>query len=276
MHTIGNVHVLLVIGAGPGDGCNVLSSIKELDSEFRFLHGMLMSELQSTKVPVWKVLHSLTLLPIELRCEYAKAISEKLSDLRREEEACDLFYHLNPLVNFLDYHLIKFIINQFGSGTLNCRMNSYSDGVLVFKKKTTVKQLMDHWPGQQETPPNYSRLKTKIDGDPTKYTLYRLDQLRRHLCGGVKLTEVVLVIIGLEVANSFFAVWLTPSALVPKLIESARKLDFGFYLRERILKVMIDEIQVFPTLPDSKQKVPALPAAAATVTVIHKVNVVWT
>ena len=259
--------------AGPGDGCNVLSSIKELERKFRFLHRVLMSELESTKVPVQKVLHSLTLLPIELQWEYAKAISDKLSKLRGEVEACNLFYHLNPLVNFLDYHLVKFIIDEFGSNTLKSKMNSYSDEVLAFMKKTTVKQLMDHWPGQQEIPPNFSRLKTKIDEDPTKYTLYQLDQLRRHLCSGIKLTEVVLVIIGLEVANSFFAVWLTPSALVPKLIESARKLDFGFFLRERILKVMIDEIQVFPALPDSEQKVPALPAAAATVTVIH---VVWT
>ena len=262
-----------VIGAGPSDGCNVLSRKNELECKFRSLNGKLMSELESNKVPVRKVLYSLTLLPVELRLEYGQAILEKLSDLRREEEACDLFYHLNPLVNFLDYGLIKFIIDEFGSDSLKSKMNSYSDDVLAFMKKTTVKQLMDHWPGQQEIPPNFSKLRAKIDEDPTTCTLYQLDKHRRELCSGVQLAEAVLVIIGLEKANSFFAVWLIPSALVPKLIESARKLDFGFFLRERILKVMIDEIQVFPALPDSEQKVPALPAAAATVTVIH---VVWT
>ena len=247
--------------------CSVQSQINELDCRFRSLHGKILSELESKKVPIRRLITSLTLLPIELRLEYSKTISEKLSDLRGEKEACDLFYHLNPLVNFLDYHLIKFIIDQFGSNSLKCMIKSYSDDVLAFMKKTTVKQLMDHWPGQQEIPPNFSKLKAKIDEDPTTYTLYQLDQLRRHLCSGIKLTEVVLVIIGLEKAKSFFAVWLIPSALVPKLMKSARKLDFGFFLCERILKVMMDEIQVFPALPDSKQKVPALPATAATVTV---------
>ena len=140
-------------------------------------------------------------------------------------------------------------------------------------KKTTVKQLMDHWPGQQEIPPNFSKLRAKIDEDPTTCTLYQLDKHRRELCSEVQLEKALLVIIGLEKAKSFFAVWLIPFALVPKLMESVRKLDFMFFFRERILKVMIDEIQVFPTLPDSKQKVPTLPAAAAaaTVTVMHKI-----
>ena len=136
------------------------------------------------------------------------------------------------------------------------------DDVLAFMKKTTVKQLMDHWPGIQEIPPNFSKLRAKIDEDPTTYTLYQLDQLRRHLCGGVKLTEVVLVIIGLEKANSFFAVWLIPSALVPLLLVSARKLDLEFYLCEHILKVMVDEKLIFSALPDSKQNIPA-PIAAS-------------
>ena len=246
----------------------MLSKINELDSRFRYLYEKILSELGSEKVPLRRLVPSLILLPAELRQEYA----ERLSDLHRKEEASDLFYHLNPLVNFLDYHLIKFIIDQFGSSILRSMMNSYSDDVLVFKRETKVKQLMDHWPGQQEIPPNFSKLRVEINEDPTTYTLDQLDQLRRDLCGEFKLAEVVLVITGLEVASSCFAVWLIHSTLVPHLMESARKPEFGshVYLHECIVKVMVDEKQVFPALPDSKQKVPALPAAAATVMVIHQ------
>ena len=247
---------------------DILSRMEELDSKFRSLHQALLSELESKKVPVRKLVNSLTLLPIQLRQEYERAISSKLPDLRGEDEAGDVFrYHLNPLVNFLDYGLVRYVIDQFGSNTLKSMMTSYSDDIVVFMKKTTVKQLMDVWPGQQKIPRNFSKLRAKLDEDPTTYTLYQLDQLRRRFCCAVKLTEVVLVLIGLETANSFIVEWLIPFALIPQLMESAKKLDFGFYLRGRILKMSVDEKQIFPMLPDAKPKVPALQAAAATVTV---------
>ena len=267
-----NVPTTSVLGQKSAEPHDVLSKINKLDSRFRHLYGRILSKLGSKKVPLRKLVPSLTLLPVKLRQEYAKAISERLQGLHRKEEASDLFYHLNPLVNFLDYHLIKFIIDQFGSSILRSMMNSYSDDVLVFKKETTVKQLIDHWPGQQEIIPNFSKLRVEINKDPTTYTLDQLDQLRRDLCGEFKLAEVVLVITGLEVANSCFALWLIHSTFVPHLMESTRKPEFWFYIylhESSILKVMVDEKQVYPALPDSKQKVPALLAAAATVTVTH-------
>ena len=115
-------------------------------------------------------------------------------------------------------------------------------------------------------PPNFSNLKAKVDKDPTTYTLYRLDQLRRRFCAGVKLSKIVLVLTGLKTTNSFIAEWLR--TFMPHLFKSSKQLEFGFYLRERILKMTLDEKQIFPFLPDSKPKVPAL-QAATTVTVSY-------
>ena len=147
-------------------------------------------------------------------------------------------------------------------------MKSYSDDILLFMKKTTVKQLMDVWPGQQEIPPNLSKLRAKIDEDPTTYTLYQLDQVRRRFCGAVRLTEVVLILIGLEAANSFFVEWLTPSALIPQLNCFTRQVNFGFYLQERILKMTVDGKQVFPLHLDAKPNLTSPQAVVATVKVI--------
>ena len=179
----------------------MLSRINELDGQFRHLHGKILAELEDTKVPLSKLIHSLTLLPPELTLEYKKSIDNKLLDLRREAVVDDFFYHLNPLINFLSYSLIKYIIDQFGSNTLKKMINDYSEDVVQFMKKTTVKQLMDYWPGQQEIPPNFSKLKAKIYEDPTTYTLYQLDQLRKRYCCELKLTDLVFVIIGLEMTN---------------------------------------------------------------------------
>ena len=247
-----------------GVDADVLSHIRDLECQFRQLHDKLLTDLEDKRVSVAKLLRSLTLLPAEIRVEYKTAITEMFPDLRRECTINDLFYHLSPLVDFLSYGLLQYIINEFGSETLKKMIISYSKDVLKFLKKTTVKQLMDVWPGQQEIPPNFSKLRAKIDEDPSTYTLYELDQLRKHFCCGVKLTDIVFVLIGLETANSFVVEWLIPSTLVPQLMESARQLDFGFYLQERILKMTVNKKQIFSALSDTK---PMVHTAAITIKV---------
>ena len=245
----------------------VADNIDKLESRFRAIHKNILSELDSKKTPVRGLLDSLTMLPVKLKQEYGQSISEKLPDLCREEEASDLFlYHLNDLVNFIDYHLVKYIIEEFGSNTLKVEIHSYAADLLVFMKETTIKEFMGHckWFGEEAKSHKLSKLITKINGNPATYTLYDLDQLRRRFCAGVKMTEVVFVLIGLDSANSFLALWAVPTLLVPQLIEAVKALDFGFYLRLGILKVTVDDRQIFPFLPDSKSKVPALQAEATT------------
>ena len=266
------LHIFLILNTTIGTVVksvdkDVISHVHDLERQFRQIHKNLLTELEENKVSVKEMLHSLTLLPTEIRIDYKPAITEIFPDLRRESTITDLFYHLSPLVDFLSYGLLKYIIDVFGSDALKIKLVSYSDNVLVFMKKTTVKELMSVWPGQQEIPPTFSKLRAKIDENPSTYTLYDLDQLRKRFCSGVKLSDIVLVLIGLETSNSFIAEWLIPSALIPRLIESARNLDYGFYLQKRILKMSVDEKQIFPMLPDAKPKAPALQAAAATATV---------
>ena len=259
---------MTILGAKRVDiDTGVASHIYDLESQFRQLHENLLTELEEKRVSITKLLRFLTLLPIEIRLEYKLAISEKLPDLYRESTISNLFYHLSPLVDFLNYGLLEYIIDVFGSDSLKKEMVSYSDSILEFMMKTTVKQLMDVWPGQQDIPPNFSKLRASLNLHPFMHTLYDLDQLRKRFCSGVKLPDIVLVLIGLEAGNSFIVEWLIPSTLIPQLVESVKKLRFRSYLQECILKMTVDEKQIFPMLPDAKPKVPALQAAATTVTV---------
>ena len=241
----------------------------KLDSRFRSLHGKIESGLELKKVTVKKLIRSLSVLPYDIEQEYKQTITEKLQDLRKEEEVSDIFcFYINPLVSFMDYGLTKHIIDQFGSNTLKKEMNEYSKDVVQFMKKTTVKQLMDYWPGQQEIHPNYTMLKVTINKDSKTYTLYDVDQLRRLYCSELKMSTLTFKTIGLKMSNSFIVEWLVPSALVPQLVESARQIDFGFYFHKRMLKVMVGEKQIFPFLQDYKRKVQALQTTAAIATVI--------
>ena len=251
----------------PDTSVNLIGQIDALEYRFRQLHGRILDELEEKRTSTTRILQCLNLLPMAIKQEYKPAVRQIFPDLRKETTVNEQFYHISPLVDFLGFGLLKYIIDQFGSNTLKVLMQSYADDTLAFMKKTTVKELMDHWPGQQEIPASFSKLRAKIDEDPATYTLFQLDQLRKRYCCEIKLTEVVFVLIGLKVANSFIVEWVIPSSLVPHLVESVRNTDFGFYLRERILKVTVDEKQLFPFLPDAKPKVPVLQAAATAVEV---------
>ena len=256
---------------GP-NATDVSSHIHRLECRFRLLHERIQSELVDCGIELPRLLSSLKVIPTELRQEYNMSIHEVFPELRSEPGIREAFYHLSPLIDFLSCGLLNFIIGEFGSNTLKAMMKSYDVDLIRFMKETRVKQLMDVWPGQQAIPPNFSKLRAKLDQDPASYTLYDLDRLRRQFCGAVRLTEIVLVIIGLESANSFIAEWIVPSTLIPLLMEFVKKLDSGYYIHEHILEMTVDEIQIFPILPDAMSKSPAPQASAATATVIYIFN----
>ena len=187
-----------------------------------------------------KLLHALTLLPVALKKAHEKSISEKLPTLRREESIDNFFFSLNPLFSFIDYSLLEYIIKKFGSENLKKNMNSYSYDIQTFMKQTTVGQLMDLWPGEQDVPPDFSILMAKVNEDPYSYSLEKLDILRKKYCAQAKLSDIVCVIIGVGKSSSFLAMLLIPSVLVPDLIESTRQIKDNFFQGESIASLSVD------------------------------------
>ena len=57
-------------------------------------------------------------------------------------------------------------------------MTSYVEKVQLFKKVTTVSELIDYWPGLEIPEVSYSILRAKFDDDPRTYTLEKLDYFR--------------------------------------------------------------------------------------------------
>ena len=113
-------------------------------------------------------LESLILLPIALRSEYQKFTLENLSMLKKADSIREIFLHLNPLFSFIDYHLIKYLVEEFASTRLKRDTSAYVEAVWVFLDETTVLDLMDHWPGRRDIPPHFEELRAVIDGDPSK------------------------------------------------------------------------------------------------------------
>ena len=139
---------------GSHEPVDIASKIESLENQFDDLQTRITNEL-STKpgITVKELLDKLTRLPLSLRKEYESSIIKCLSSMSTETQIDNLFIlYLNPLTPFIDYALVDYFIKKFGSGGLKKDMLSYCSEMVVFMKETTIKQLVDHLPGQTEIP----------------------------------------------------------------------------------------------------------------------------
>ena len=228
---------------------DVASRIEQLETQFRHLHTCILKELMEKEdMNIQTLLQALTLLPTKLKKEYEKAIKEKLPTLPREGSISELFLHLNPLFSFLDYNLLEYIIQTFGSTGLKIEMQSYCCEVQGFMKQTTVQQLLDYWPCDTEDDPNISKVIAKINKDPQSCNLSELDALRRKICIRVRLSDIICALVSVSPSTSFIVVWRLPSTLALQVVEAIRQTERGFFVKEKIKFLFVDDLQLYSSV----------------------------
>jgi hypothetical protein len=219
--------------------------IETLEEQFNCLHKRVVNELSEGDMctSVDEVLRVLTMLPLKLRTEYESKIQSMLPELEKKEVICNLFYRLSPLFTFIDYELLQYLVSKFGSQGLKQEMTSYTEKVQLFKRITTISELINHWPGLEVPPIDYTILRAKFAGDPKSYTLEELDCFRNRFYSKIRLSEFVTIsiLMLLAPANSFIAVWFIPTVAIQELTEAISQIDKTFFLSEQILELSLGE-----------------------------------
>ena len=205
------------------------------------------------KIAVQHLLESLTMLPISFRLEYEAAIQKLLPDIEGKKTIPELFLRLSPLFTFIDYNLLKYLVSEFGSEELRRKMSIYVDEIQTFMKKTTVGELMQHFPGAEIHPEHFSKLWTKIHDDPRTYTLEKLNHLRRNLCSALRLSEVLFNLVRIEASRSFFIGWLIPIEKISEVAQQVIGMD-TFFKRNNILMVVVDEKLMYYFISSDDEK----------------------
>jgi hypothetical protein len=165
--------------------------------------------------------------------------------MRSESQVNELFIHLNLLTSFIDYGLIEYVIKKFGSGDLQQDMRSYCNEMTVFMKRTTIKQLINHLPGQTEIPPKFSLIEAKIGRNASECTLEELNTIRKRFCSEVKLSEIIFHLVTVVESNSFIVRWLVPSALVDDVVKFTKNVNQSFYREYKITFLTLDGMWLF-------------------------------
>ena len=228
------------------DDVNVTSKISQLEKQFNDLHWSILTELKANEdITIDKLLHTLTLLPLNLRKEYQEAILNKLPSLPRKGDISELFLHLNPLFSFLDYGLLQYIIDRFGSSKLNEEMLSYCCDIRTFMSQTTIQQLVGYFPHEEDVTPNVSKVIAEIDKNPCSVKLSELDNLRREICIRARLSDVVCALVKARPSHSFTVVWRLPSILAPQVVEAMKQTEQSFFVKEKINSLFVDDLQLY-------------------------------
>ena len=158
-----------------------------LNEKFYAISYSLFRHLEDTHVHPRDVRAHLTVLDSMILIKEASAIVDTVSDkLETKGTLTGLFNLLNSSVwNFIDYHLMEYIIKKFGNEELKSRMTKYVCDLLIFEKHTTITQLIEVWDKQDLVPKDCedATVTVKIDKDPTRVTVSDLNTIRKKFCG---------------------------------------------------------------------------------------------
>ena len=219
-----------------------------MEGWFNELHQRLISELIDKNITVGKLLQALTMLPIAFRKEYESSIQQMIPTLVKQRTTTELFLRLNPLFTFIDVGLLEYLVSKFCSQELKKAMKDYTVKLQVFLRETTVGEMIEYLPGDEHPQVNYSKLRTKFSDDPKTYTLERLNNFRRKFCSKIRLSQLIFILVSVESASSFYAIWLIPIEIVPNLMEAVISIDKSFYEEEHIVEIKLssNDIVLYP------------------------------
>ena len=211
--------------------------VRKLEEQFNSLQESAQSELIKSGVTVQAFRRSLPRMSCSIKAEHKQYLEEKYIVFKRAETIDDIFYYLSLYLSFIDFSLLEHIINCFGTPELKHAMTQYSLLMEKFRKDTKVVDILPHLSGCIEPPPEYVRVKMKLDYDIHKCTLEDLEKARANLGKAFSLSKLAFFL--REISQSCIVVTcLLPTDLAHVLTECAQEMDDASH---NLLELYVDE-----------------------------------
>ena len=125
--------------------------------------------------------------------------------MKEQRASPKFFMYLNLYWNFIDCHLLEYIIRKHGSENLKAKIKVY----VQFKHTTTISQicgLARKWCSRPDLPQHFALLSTKFSKDPSEYTLEELEQFGESFCREFTLSESTAMFAG-AIEGSLIILW---------------------------------------------------------------------
>lgn len=162
----------------------VQKGILKLEDSFSDIASSLLVELDDQKFDVRYIKSRITVLPPSINRDVFLSLERAVNKLGSCSGTLEsLFSYLNANVwNFIDYHLLEYIVSRFGSQDVMAKMSHYIYRLQIFQQNTTVYDFIEEWPGHQLKPNDYVDFEVKFKPDyPRDFTLERLNHFRQEI-----------------------------------------------------------------------------------------------
>ena len=174
--------------------------------------------------------------------EYMKSNAKRLKELGDIDE---VMAELVKLWTFVDYHLVEYIINRFGSEELNKEMNTFTAELKVFRSNTTVSKFAKYCE-KKLYPPEYREMDIKIDVDPNRWTLEDLENARMEMCTKLDKTNphpypsLFAILVSEVKEGCVVVVWAVPRECLSAIIRC--ELNESLITEPKVLSIKIDGV----------------------------------
>ena len=172
--------------------------------------------LEKCGVPVKSVADALTSLPADDVIEHKQFLESHVHAFYQAIDHSELFGIMNPNWNYLSYHLLDHLIQEFDLHEVKGNMEAYKKNLQQFRKKTPVTIFCR----------TQKRRRMKVDSEfqkmvavfrwPDDVTLEVVEQFRQEYAYHYSLRECAMMYAQLH-EGSFIMTWCIPESIVEKL-----------------------------------------------------------
>ncbi|CAI8054937.1 hypothetical protein GBAR_LOCUS29976 [Geodia barretti] len=140
---------------------------------------------------------SLLSLPSHLKKEHRRFLTEAKAEIKQAESAEDIIEVIVEHYNYLDYTLLKYVVDLYGSDDIKKKMDKYENNIKAFRKETRLEIFSyvcaDHEP--ETVDGRFTVMVSKHDMDWRTATLEDVEKFRIQVCREMSLYDFTLNLI---------------------------------------------------------------------------------
>ena len=172
-------------------------------------------------------------------------IEKKLTNIPPPVTFTKIWSTLSLYWDFLNYSLLKHVINQFGSEELKQQMKDYVDKLSIFKQTTRLCDFIKSWPCRDGGPPEDSLKKVvvKMKYEWSQCTLQDVELMMKDLVHKFFLPEYDILLQKAE-RGCVRVTLLTSPSIATTLQQNLANTETEFFKKHSIISVTIDSQRI--------------------------------
>ena len=195
----------------------VKAKIKKFEKRINQVKKDVRDSLIKANIPTKRIADTLKEMPADDVPEHKQFRCECLRDLYHTDNQYDLFVKLDDYVNYLSYHLLEYLVDEFDFlKAIKDKMETYKKDLQRFREKTPLKLFCETQKKRYIKLSSEFREVVAIFKWPDDVTLEVVEQFRQEYACHYNLRECAMMLAQARPC-SFIITWYIPESLVEKL-----------------------------------------------------------